>query len=72
MDPLGLALENFDAGMWRGRDRYAGAVIDASDSCRTARRERSRRRPERAAARPEQFVQTFTEGLLTYATGRQT
>jgi mono/diheme cytochrome c family protein len=31
MDPLGLALENFDAtGMWRDRDRYAGAAIDAS------------------------------------------
>ena len=31
MDPLGLALENFDAtGMWRDRDRYAGAPIDSS------------------------------------------
>ena len=31
MDPLGLALENFDAtGMWRDRDRYAGAAIDSS------------------------------------------
>ena len=27
MDPLGFALENFDAvGVWRDRDRYAGAV----------------------------------------------
>jgi hypothetical protein len=73
MDPLGLALENFDAtGMWRDRDRYAGAVIDASgqlpdgtplngpDDVRNA-----------LLRRPEQFVQTFTEGLLTYATGRK-
>ena len=31
MDPLGFALENFDAtGMWRERDRYAGVAIDAS------------------------------------------
>ena len=31
MDPLGLALENFDAtGRWRDRDRYAGVAIDAS------------------------------------------
>jgi hypothetical protein len=72
MDPLGLALENFDAtGMWRDRDRYAGVAIDASgvlpdgtaitgpDDLRTA-----------LLRRPEQFVQTFTEGLLTYATGR--
>ena len=73
MDPLGLALENFDAtGMWRDRDRYAGAAIDASgvlpdgtpingpDDLRTA-----------LLRRPEQFAQTFTEGLLTYATGRK-
>src|SRR5688572_4172579 len=73
MDPLGLALENFDAtGMWRERDRYAGVPIDASgelpdgtpitgpDDLRKA-----------LLRRPEQFVQTFTEGLLTYATGRK-
>jgi hypothetical protein len=73
MDPLGLALENFDAtGPWRDRDRYAGAAIDASgelpdgtplkgpDDLRNA-----------LLRRPEQFVQTFTEGLLTYATGRK-
>ncbi len=72
MDPLGFALENFDAtGMWRDRDRYAGAAIDSSgelpdgtpingpDDLRKA-----------LLRRPEQFVQTFTEGLLTYATGR--
>jgi mono/diheme cytochrome c family protein len=73
MDPLGLALENFDAtGMWRDRDRYAGAAIDSSgvlpdgtpingpDDLRKA-----------LTRRPEQFVQTFAEGLLTYATGRK-
>ena len=73
MDPLGLALENFDAtGMWRERDRYAGVAIDSSgvlpdgtpikgpDDLRQA-----------LLRRPEQFAQTFTEGLLTYATGRK-
>ena len=73
MDPLGLALENFDAtGRWRARDRYAGEAIDASgvlpdgtpitgpDDLRQA-----------LLRRPAQFVQTFTEGLLTYATGRK-
>jgi mono/diheme cytochrome c family protein len=72
MDPLGFALENFDAtGMWRERDRFAGATIDSSgelpdgtalkgpDDLRTA-----------LLRRPEQFVQTFAEGLLVYATGR--
>lgn len=73
MDPLGLALENFDAtGRWRDRDRYAGVAIDATgklpdgtlvngpDDLRNA-----------LLRRPEQFVQTFTEGLLTYATSRK-
>ncbi len=73
MDPLGLALENFDAtGRWRDRDRFAGADIDATgklpdgttvngpDDLRNA-----------LLRRPDQFVQTFTEGLLTYATGRR-
>jgi hypothetical protein len=72
MDPLGFALENFDAtGMWRDRDRFAGAVIDSSgelpdgtalsgpDDLRNA-----------LLRKPEQFVQTFAEGLLVYATGR--
>jgi hypothetical protein len=31
MDPLGFALENFDAtGMWRDKDRYANTVIDSA------------------------------------------
>ena len=73
MDPLGLALENFDAtGMWRDRDRYAGVAIDASgvlpDGTAIAGPDDLRRALLR---RPEQFAQTFTEGLLTYATGRK-
>jgi len=73
MDPLGLALENFDAtGMWRDRDRYAGAAIDSSgvlpDGTPVNGPDELRQALTR---RPEQFVQTFTEGLLTYATGRK-
>ena len=73
MDPLGFALENFDAtGKWRDRDRFAGTVIDSSgelpdgtplkgpDDLRNA-----------LLRRPEQFVQTFTERLLMYAMGRK-
>jgi hypothetical protein len=72
MDPLGLALENFDAtGMWRDRDRYAGVAIDASgvlpDGTPIAGPDDLRKAVLR---RPQQFAQTFTEGLLTYATGR--
>jgi mono/diheme cytochrome c family protein len=73
MDPLGLALENFDAtGMWRDRDRYAGTLIDAStalpDGTKITGPDDLR---QALLRRPEQFAQTFTEGLMTYATGRK-
>jgi len=72
MDPLGFALENFDAtGAWRDRDRFANTEIDSAgvlpdgtpikgpDDLRKA-----------LLRRPDLFVQTFVEGLLTYAMGR--
>jgi mono/diheme cytochrome c family protein len=72
MDPLGFALENFDAiGEWRARDRYAGTAIDASgklvDGTPVSGPVDLRKALMR---RPEQFVQTFTEKLMTYALGR--
>ncbi len=72
MDPLGFALENFDAtGAWRDRDRYAGTLIDASgelpDGTAITGPDDLR---EALVRNPEQFVQTFTEGLMTYALGR--
>jgi len=70
MDPIGFALENFDAvGAWRTRE--AGEPIDASgelgdgthvDGITTLRAALLRR--------PEVFVGTMTEKLLTYALGR--
>jgi hypothetical protein len=73
MDPLGLALENFDAtGMWRDRDRYAGAAIDSSGELPDGTPIKGPDDLRQALlGKPEQFVQTFTEGLLTYATGRK-
>jgi hypothetical protein len=73
MDPLGLALENFDAtGMWRERDRYAGAAIDSSGELPDGTPIKGPDDLRQALLRrPEQFAQTFTEGLLTYATGRK-
>ena len=73
MDPLGLALENFDAtGMWRDRDRYAGVAIDSSGELPDGTAINGPDDLRKALLRrPEQFVQTFTEGLLTYATGRK-
>jgi mono/diheme cytochrome c family protein len=73
MDPLGLALENFDAtGMWRDRDRYAGVAIDASGVLPDGTPVNGPDDLRKALLKnPAQFAQTFTEGLLTYATGRK-
>ena len=72
MDPLGFALENFDAiGEWRWQDRWAGTPIDAtgqlSDGTAVSGPQDLRKALMR---RPEQFVQTMTEKLMTYALGR--
>src|SRR5690606_8495549 len=73
MDPLGLALENFNAiGEWRERDSDAGNVpIDASGSLAAgAPLHGVNELREALVARPDQFVQVFTEKLLMYALGR--
>lgn len=72
MDPLGFALENFDAvGKWREVDRASLSKIEAGDKLATGQPVKG---PSdlRAAliARPDQFVQTFTEKLLIFALGR--
>ena len=72
MDPLGFALENFDAtGMWRDKDRFAGTAIDSAGELPDGTKLQGPDDLRKALLRkPEQFVQTFTEGLLTYAMGR--
>jgi mono/diheme cytochrome c family protein len=72
MDPLGFALENFDAtGMWRDRDRFAGTVIDSSGELPDGTPIKGPDDLRKALLRrPDQFVQTFTERLMMYATGR--
>ena len=71
MDPLGFALENFDAiGRWRMTD--AGIAVDAAavlaDQTTTFEGPAGLRRV--LLSRSEQFVETVTEKLLTYALGR--
>ena len=70
MDPLGFALENFDAvGAWRTRD--AGAPIDASGQLMDGTKVDGVVSLRQALLkRPAVFVTTFTEKLLTYALGR--
>ena len=72
MDPLGFALENFDAvGEWRAEDRYAGTAIDASGRLVDGTAVTGPVDLRQALMKhPEQFVQTMTERLMTYALGR--
>jgi Protein of unknown function (DUF1592)/Protein of unknown function (DUF1588)/Protein of unknown function (DUF1585)/Protein of unknown function (DUF1587)/Protein of unknown function (DUF1595)/Planctomycete cytochrome C len=72
IDPLGFALENFDAvGRWRDRDLAAGVRIDASGVLADGTPvEGSVALREAILRRPEQFVQTLTEKLMTYGLGR--
>jgi mono/diheme cytochrome c family protein len=70
IDPLGFALEGFDAvGGWRTHE--AGVPIDASSNLADGRAVNGVGELRAAlAARPEAFVQTLTEKLMTYALGR--
>ena len=71
IDPIGLALENFDVtGTWRIRDNaapvetsgelYDGTPIGGPDDLRAA-----------LLRRPEPLARSFTENLLAYALGRR-
>jgi hypothetical protein len=71
IDPLGLALENFDAtGAWRIKDNgvpvdasgelYDGTPLDGPAGLRAA-----------LLKYQDVFVTTFTENLMTYALGRR-
>jgi len=70
MDPIGFALENYDAiGRWRTKDHgeavdASGRLMDGSDVTGPS----SLR--EALVRNPEVFVRTMTEKLMTYALGR--
>ncbi len=70
MDPLGLALENFDAvGGWRVRD--SGTLVDPSTQLADGSMISGPSGLRQALLRqPETFVRTMTEKLMTYALGR--
>jgi hypothetical protein len=71
MDPLGFALENFDAiGRWRTTDE-AQIAIDASGALPDGTRFQGPSGLRQAlVTRRNEFVTTVTEKLLTYALGR--
>ncbi len=72
IDPLGQALESFDAiGEWRVIERDSGVPIDSTGQLAggTAISGPKDLR-EALLAQPDQLVQALTEKLLTYALGR--
>jgi mono/diheme cytochrome c family protein len=71
MDPLGFALENFDAiGRWRTTD--AGSAIDSSGVLPDGTRFQGPAELRKVLlSKREQFVNTIAEKLLTYALGRK-
>lgn len=71
MDPLGFAMENFDAvGQWRTVSE-AGTPIDSSGVLVDGTAVDGPAALKRAlVSRPDSFVITLTEKLLTYALGR--
>jgi hypothetical protein len=70
MDPVGFALENYDAvGRWRTLD--GGEPIDASGALFNGTEFRGVAGLQQAILdRPDLFITTLTEKLLTFATGR--
>jgi mono/diheme cytochrome c family protein len=70
MDPIGFALENFDAvGAWRTRE--AGGPIDASGELADGTQVNGVvQLRETLASHLDMFVGTLTEKMLTYALGR--
>ena len=70
MDPIGFAMENFDAvGKWRDRD--SGSAIDASGVFPDGERFDGMAGLKKVLLRhPDRFVNTVAEKLLMYALGR--
>jgi mono/diheme cytochrome c family protein len=71
MDPLGFALENFDGiGQWRDTIGL-GSAVDASGVLPDGTKfDGPAGLRDVLYSRKDMFVETFTEGLLTYALGR--
>ena len=72
IDPLGFALENYDVtGAWRDRNLDEGVAVDSSGTLASGEAVEGPAGLNKALlARPDQFVHTVAEKLLTYALGR--
>lgn len=70
MDPLGLALENFDAvGRWRTKE-LGGQIDTAGQLADGTKVSGPTELRDALMKRPDQFTGTMTEKMLTYALGR--
>jgi hypothetical protein len=70
MDPLGFSLENFDAtGEWRKKD-FSGPIDPSGQLADGTKVSGPVSLREALMKHPEQFVNTMTEKMLTYALGR--
>jgi hypothetical protein len=72
MDPLGFSLENFDTiAAFRSMDRFTHTKIDTGGKLVDGTSVNGPSDLRKALlTRPDQFTQTFTEKLMTYALGR--
>jgi len=72
MDPLGFALDNFDAvGRWREIDRQSGSTIDSSGLMPNGKTVKGAIDLRNALmTRPNNFVQGIADKLMIYALGR--
>jgi mono/diheme cytochrome c family protein len=73
IDPIGLALENFDAiGEWRTMDRQANAPIDAKTVLPNGVPiDGTVELKDQLVQRPATFAEAFTEKLMMYALNRE-
>jgi len=71
IDPIGFSFENFNAiGQWRDKDRETGTLIEASDTIHGEKINGPVDLRNVILRKPDQFVQTLTIKLMTYALGR--
>jgi len=72
MDPIGFALENFNAiGQWRTTEGSANTLIDSSGGLPDGTQFNGPAELRKILeGKPDQFATTVTESLLTYALGR--
>lgn len=72
IDPLGLALENFDPiGRWRSRYENGDRIVTSGDSRTGTRYASIVSLKEAVMARKDEFARAFVEHMLRYALGRE-